>query len=91
VEGDFFFSEYDPQLQVYLEWDQRYPGRARVVVRAGDRAGNPEAYTVSVSVDIITSPAANVALAMGVDSMIHLVVRVRHLHNNGLATLESWS
>ena len=46
---------------------------------------------VGVAVDIITSPAANVALALGVDSMIHLVVRVRHLRNNGLAALESWS
>jgi predicted RND superfamily exporter protein len=46
---------------------------------------------LGVAVDIITSPAANVALAMGVDSMIHLVVRVRHLRNNGLAALESWS
>jgi predicted RND superfamily exporter protein len=42
--------------------------------------------------DIITSPAANVALAMGVDSMIHLVVRVRHLQSDrGLDTLKSWS
>jgi len=32
-----------------------------------------------IAVDIITSPAANVALAMGADSMIHLVVRVRRL------------
>ncbi len=46
---------------------------------------------LGVSVDIITSPAANVALAMGVDSMIHLVVRVRHLRDGGLAHLESWS
>ena len=46
---------------------------------------------VGVAVDIITSPAANVALAMGVDSMIHLVVRVRHLRDDGLAALESWS
>ncbi len=46
---------------------------------------------LGVSVDIITSPAANVALAMGVDSMIHLVVRVRHLRADGLAQLESWS
>jgi predicted RND superfamily exporter protein len=30
-------------------------------------------------IDIITSPAANVALAMGVDSMIHLAMRVRRL------------
>jgi len=36
-----------------------------------------------IAVDIITSPAANVALAMGVDSMIHLVVRVRRLSGAG--------
>ena len=46
---------------------------------------------LGVAVDIITSPAANVALAMGVDSMIHLVVRVRHLRGSGLAFWESWS
>ena len=46
---------------------------------------------LGVAVDIITSPAANVALAMGVDSMIHLVVRVRHLRDGGLDPLESWS
>jgi predicted RND superfamily exporter protein len=34
---------------------------------------------VGMPIDIITSPAANVALAMGVDSMIHLVMRVRRL------------
>lgn len=34
---------------------------------------------VGLAVDIITSPAANVALAMGVDSMIHLIVRARTL------------
>ena len=34
---------------------------------------------LGVAVDIITSPAANVALAMGVDSMIHLVHRARSL------------
>ena len=37
-----------------------------------------------IAVDIITSPAANVALAMGVDSMIHLVVRVRRLSSSGV-------
>ncbi len=47
---------------------------------------------LGLSMDIITSPAANVALAMGVDSMIHLVVRVRHLQSDrGLDTLKSWS
>ncbi len=34
---------------------------------------------LGIAVDIITSPAANVALAIGADSMIHLVVRVRRL------------
>ena len=37
-----------------------------------------------IAIDIITSPAANVALAMGVDSMIHLVVRVRRLSGAGV-------
>ena len=36
-----------------------------------------------IAIDIITSPAANVTLAMGVDSMIHLVVRVRRLSSAG--------
>lgn len=36
-----------------------------------------------LAVDIITSPAANVALAMGVDSMIHLIVRARSLSGGG--------
>jgi len=44
-----------------------------------------------VAIDIITSPAANVALAMGVDSMIHLVVRVRRLEGGGMGWAEAWS
>jgi uncharacterized protein len=44
---------------------------------------------LEIAVDIITSPAANVALAMGVDSMIHLVVRVRRLRASGEAA--PWS
>lgn len=39
-----------------------------------------------VAIDIITSPAANIALAIGADSMIHLVVRVRRLAAVGAAT-----
>jgi predicted RND superfamily exporter protein len=38
---------------------------------------------LGIAVDIITSPAANVALGMGADSMIHLVVRVRRLAAEG--------
>lgn len=39
-----------------------------------------------VAIDIITSPAANIALAIGADSMIHLVVRVRRLSAAGVGT-----
>jgi predicted RND superfamily exporter protein len=42
-----------------------------------------------IAVDIITSPAANIALAIGADSMIHLVVRVRTLGRSGLQ--DAWS
>lgn len=38
---------------------------------------------LGLAVDIITSPAANVALAVGVDSMIHLVVRARRFRAAG--------
>jgi predicted RND superfamily exporter protein len=41
-----------------------------------------------IAIDIITSPAANIALAVGADSMIHLVVRVRRLRRAG--HLEPW-
>jgi predicted RND superfamily exporter protein len=44
---------------------------------------------LGIAVDIITSPAANVALGMGADSMIHLVVRVRRLSTAGDAA--PWS
>lgn len=36
-----------------------------------------------IAMDIITSPAANIALAIGADSMIHLVVRSRMLRDSG--------
>jgi len=39
-----------------------------------------------IAIDIITSPAANIALAIGADSMIHLVIRVRRLASTGCAT-----
>ena len=39
-----------------------------------------------LAIDIITSPAANIALAIGADSMIHLVVRVRALAAAGVDT-----
>lgn len=40
---------------------------------------------LGVALDLITSPAANIALAVGADSMIHLVVRVRRLAGAGAA------
>lgn len=40
--------------------------------------------------DIITSPAANVAVAMGVDSMTHLVFRVRRLWPTSSSAWEAW-
>jgi len=39
-----------------------------------------------IAIDIISSPAANIALAIGADSMIHLVVRVRKLEASGSTT-----
>ena len=38
---------------------------------------------LGLPVDLITSPAANVALALGVDSMIHLVLRMKALAATG--------
>jgi len=45
---------------------------------------------IGMPIDIITSPAANVALAMGVDSMIHLVIRMRRLATPGMGDWEAW-
>ncbi len=41
-----------------------------------------------IPIDMITSPAANVALAMGVDSMIHLVIRAGALGDWGQAQIQ---
>ena len=45
---------------------------------------------LGLPVDIIASPGANVALAMGVDSMIHLVVRGRQLMTEGAQGWAAW-
>lgn len=42
-------------------------------------------------VDLISSPAANVAVAMGIDSMIHLVTAARRLRRGGLAPWDAWT
>ena len=41
-------------------------------------------------VDFISSPAANVALSVGIDSMIHLVSAARRLRREGLAPGAAW-
>ena len=43
---------------------------------------------LGVAIDIVASPAANVALALGVDSMIHIAVRARDIRS-GRSSLES--
>ncbi|MDH3292487.1 MAG: MMPL family transporter [Gemmatimonadota bacterium] len=43
-----------------------------------------------VPLDMIASPAVNVSLAMGVDSMIHLAVRARRLRTDDASSLAAW-
>ncbi len=43
-----------------------------------------------VPLDMIASPAVNVSLAMGVDSMIHLAVRARRLRTDDARSLDAW-
>ncbi len=45
---------------------------------------------LGTALDIIASPAANVSLAMGVDSMIHLAVRARRLAGTEQGRWEAW-
>ncbi len=45
---------------------------------------------LGVALDIIASPAANVSVAMGVDSMIHLAVRARRLAETEPSAWEAW-
>jgi uncharacterized protein len=44
-----------------------------------------------LAVDFISSPAANVALGLGIDSMIHLATAARRLRGRGLSAAEAWS
>jgi predicted RND superfamily exporter protein len=46
---------------------------------------------LGLPVDFISSPAANVALGIGVDSMIHLVTAVRRLRREGVAGWAAWT
>lgn len=45
---------------------------------------------LGLPVDIISSPAANVAIALGIDSMIHLVLAVRRRRGQGDDVLTAW-
>ena len=45
---------------------------------------------LGVALDIIASPAANVSVAMGVDSMIHLAVRARRLAGTEPSAWDAW-
>lgn len=42
-------------------------------------------------VDFISSPAANVAIALGIDAMIHLVTAVRRRRTAGASDVEAWA
>jgi len=46
---------------------------------------------LGLPVDFISSPAANVALGIGIDSMIHLVTAFRRLRAEGLAGWRAWT
>ncbi|MBZ0110932.1 MAG: MMPL family transporter [Thermoanaerobaculia bacterium] len=41
--------------------------------------------------DIISTPAVNVAIALGIDAMIHLAAAVRRFRATGSSVVESWS
>jgi len=41
-------------------------------------------------VDIISAPAANIAIAIGVDSMIHMLMYVRRHHGAEMLRWKSW-
>ena len=46
---------------------------------------------LGVPLDVISSPAANVAVAVGIDSMIHLVLRRRRILETGVTGWEAWA
>lgn len=43
-----------------------------------------------VPLDIISAPAANVAIAMGIDSMIHMAIFVRRRMRKGIESFDAW-
>ena len=44
VEGDFFFSENDPQLQVSQWINETYPSSPQIILRVARLQGTEEAY-----------------------------------------------
>jgi predicted RND superfamily exporter protein len=46
---------------------------------------------LGLPLDVITSPAANVAIALGIDSMIHLVMTVRRRRQAGDNSIQAWA
>ena len=46
---------------------------------------------LGIPLDIISAPAANVAIAMGIDAMIHMVIFVRRRINQGAGSASAWN
>jgi predicted RND superfamily exporter protein len=46
---------------------------------------------LNIPLDIISAPATNVTLGMGIDAMIHLVTAARRLRHRGLKGWEAWN
>jgi predicted RND superfamily exporter protein len=46
---------------------------------------------LGIPLDIISAPAANVAIAMGIDAMIHMVIFVRRRINQGVGSASAWN
>jgi predicted RND superfamily exporter protein len=44
-----------------------------------------------IPIDMISAPASNLAIGMGVDAMIHTLMRVRRLRQRGRKTSEAWT
>jgi len=43
-----------------------------------------------IPLDMISAPATNLAIAMGVDAMIHLIMMVKRLHRDEMMTWDAW-
>lgn len=43
-----------------------------------------------IPIDMISAPASNLAIGMGVDAMVHTLMRVRRLRRRGIEAWEAW-